>query len=286
MDDLHGYPPGTHQQHIDETIALMENDANAAVVIGHIYAYIEGYSDIDEYGPLGTSLDHYFDELTQPPGHFSQAYQSWLVRELARINDQLRHCEPRGYNLASGYLTFRDDEYGPVSTKSQDELLAESEEFGEAYQAWRIRDTIRRLLRGDAEADPVEAISDWESLLATLRHGDHEEQSEAAALLGPLDPNQVKPARLLELLDDEESLVRFWATAMLLKNTEQAAATEDRLVAGLQDESWPVRRLCAEVLNHINSRAAQEEVADLLADEADTTQKWPSKEQLETRSNK
>lgn len=278
MDEQAGDPPGTHQQHVDETIALMNNDADANAVIDELFAYVDYYLDIG-YGHVG-GYDRHFKAITEPPGIFAEAYQAWLARQLAMINDLLRHCEPRGYELASGYIDFKDVGYGPVITKSEDELLAESEEFGEAYQAWRIRDAIRRALRGDDEAEPVEATGDWESLLATLRHGDHAEQAEAAAVLGALDTNQIKSTRLLALLEDEESLVRFWATSMLLKDPQHAASAEDHFVTGLEDESWPVRHLCAEALNQINSRAARAEIAEILAEETNPTQKWPSKEEL------
>lgn len=280
MDEANGDPPGTHQGRVDNIIEMLDNDADPNVVVPQIFDYVDYYIDIG-YQRLG--IDHY-GAVTRAPGVFGEAYEGWERRLRLRIRDLLRRCDPRGFKEALDYIEFYEEGYGEVITLTPQEKVEQSEEFGAAYKRWKWRDQARQRLRdGDGgEAEVVEAVGD---LLGTLRDEDADPAArlEAAGRLGTISAGDVEMRLLRQLLGDEDSLARYWAAALLVRLGPAALEAEEELLAGLEDESWPLRHVCAAVLSSAGQRAGDEVMDELLDQQEEEVDRWPGWPQKEGR---
>jgi len=280
MDDEAGDPPGTHQGRVDNIIEMLENDADPNDVIPEIYNYVDYYLAI---GYQNVGID-YFAQATNPPGVFAEAYAGWERRLRLEIRDLLRNCDPQGLEEAIAYLEFYDVGYGPVITLTWEERVEQSEEFGAAYKRWKWRDEARDLIdKGDGEdATDSEMVGDLLDVL-TDEQADPVERLDAAGALGAVDAEALAERFLLEALQSEDSLVRFWAATMVGRRAVRAGPFGGIIVDGLQDHSWPARQAFARALLHIGGAVEQNLANQVLEEEGETTRVWPARPHAEEK---
>jgi HEAT repeat protein len=86
----------------------------------------------------------------------------------------------------------------------------------------------------------------------------------------------LKERLLREALQNEDSLVRFWAVIMVGRMAERAGPFAEIIVEGLADESWPTRRAFAEVVLQ-KGDGPTNEAQQILEEEVFEGRTWPER---------